>query len=69
MILALDITERVRALEVANQVSDLVDAIKVNYPIVLGCGMENPHTTDERIRLANLEKLAKLAVELAKGNG
>lgn len=37
--------------------------------IVLGCGMENPHTTDERISLANLEKLAKLAVELAKANG
>ncbi|UCE27943.1 MAG: M20/M25/M40 family metallo-hydrolase [Candidatus Coatesbacteria bacterium] len=37
--------------------------------IVLGCGMENPHTTDERISLTSLEKLAKLAVELAKANG
>jgi len=36
--------------------------------IVLGCGMENPHTTDERISLASLEKLAKLAVELAKAD-
>jgi tripeptide aminopeptidase len=34
--------------------------------IVLGCGMENPHTTDERISLADLATLAKLAVELAK---
>jgi tripeptide aminopeptidase len=34
--------------------------------IVLGCGMENPHTTDERIKLTDLEKLAKLTVELAK---
>jgi tripeptide aminopeptidase len=34
--------------------------------IVLGCGMENPHTTDERIKLTDIETLAKLAVELAK---
>ncbi len=40
LILALDVTERARALEVANQVSEHVDAIKVNYPTVLVCGME-----------------------------
>lgn len=33
--------------------------------IVLGCGMENPHTTDERIAVASLEKLAELATALA----
>jgi orotidine-5'-phosphate decarboxylase len=39
LILALDVTEKAKAVEVANQVYDLVDAIKVNYPIVLSCGM------------------------------
>lgn len=38
MILALDLTERESALEVARQVGPLADAIKVNYPIVLCCG-------------------------------
>ncbi|NIT35515.1 MAG: M20/M25/M40 family metallo-hydrolase [candidate division Zixibacteria bacterium] len=33
--------------------------------IVIGCGMENPHTTDERIAAASLEKLAELATALA----
>lgn len=39
MILALDVTERAPALEVAEQVAPVVDAIKVNYPIILGCGI------------------------------
>ncbi|MFX1411748.1 MAG: peptidase M20, partial [Promethearchaeota archaeon] len=33
--------------------------------IVLGCGMEKPHTTDERIAVASLNKLAELATALA----
>ncbi len=33
--------------------------------IVLGCGMEKPHTTEERIAVASLEKLAELATALA----
>lgn len=34
--------------------------------IVLGCGMEKPHTTDERIAVASLHKLAELATALAQ---
>ena len=40
LILALDVTEKKKALAVAKDVSGIVDAVKVNYPIVLGCGME-----------------------------
>ncbi len=40
LILALDLIERNEALEVARAVSEHVDAIKVNYPIVLGCGLD-----------------------------
>ena len=40
LILALDLTEREKALEVARAVAEHVDAIKVNYPIVLGCGID-----------------------------
>lgn len=38
LILALDLTDRARALEVVERVGPLADAIKVNYPIVLCCG-------------------------------
>ena len=34
--------------------------------VVLGCGMEKPHTTDERIAVASLYKLAELATALAQ---
>lgn len=36
--------------------------------IVLGCGMEKPHTTEERIAVASLNKLAELATALAQTN-
>ncbi len=39
LILALDLTDREQAMRVAEQVSGLVDAIKVNYPLALSCGM------------------------------
>lgn len=39
LILALDLTEKKKALAVAKEVSGIVDAVKVNYPLVLGCGM------------------------------
>jgi orotidine-5'-phosphate decarboxylase len=39
LILALDLTEKRKALAVAKQVSGIVDAVKVNYPLVLGCGL------------------------------
>jgi orotidine-5'-phosphate decarboxylase len=49
LILALDETDPERAMWVAEQVKEYVDAIKVNYPLVLSAGMEI------------VEKLSKLA--------
>jgi orotidine-5'-phosphate decarboxylase len=40
LILALDETDRSKAHAVAESVADLVAAIKVNYPIILSCGLE-----------------------------
>jgi orotidine-5'-phosphate decarboxylase len=39
LILALDITDRLRALDIVAKVQKHVDAVKVNYPFALGCGM------------------------------
>ena len=39
LILALDETDKVKALKVVESVSDVVDAVKINYPIVLSCGL------------------------------
>lgn len=40
LILALDVTERNRALDVAEKVYEHVDAVKVGYPLVLKTGIE-----------------------------
>ncbi|NOZ59885.1 MAG: orotidine-5'-phosphate decarboxylase [Euryarchaeota archaeon] len=40
LILALDVTSRNKALEVAERALEHVDALKVGYPLVLSCGME-----------------------------
>jgi len=38
LILALDVVEEKRALKIVGEVKELVDAIKVNWPIILGAG-------------------------------
>jgi len=38
LVLALDVTERSRALEVVRKVAPRLDAVKVGYPTVLACG-------------------------------
>ncbi|MBI5001625.1 MAG: orotidine-5'-phosphate decarboxylase [Euryarchaeota archaeon] len=40
LILALDVTDRGRALNIAKATAGHLDAIKVNYPLALACGME-----------------------------
>jgi orotidine-5'-phosphate decarboxylase len=40
LVLALDVTERSQAIFIAEEVSEFVDAIKVNYPLALSCGMD-----------------------------
>ncbi len=49
LILALDVTEEGRALQIANETRDYVDAVKVGYPLVLARGMKI------------VEKLAKIS--------
>jgi len=38
LILALDLTDGGRAMEVVKQAAENMDAVKVNYPTILGCG-------------------------------
>jgi len=40
MILALDVTDREEALNIAKDVSEFVDAIKIGYPLILSTGLE-----------------------------
>lgn len=39
LIIALDVTDRREALDIAEKLGGAVDAIKVNYPLVLACGL------------------------------
>lgn len=39
LILALDVTDRKEAISIASSLGELVDAIKINYPLVLSCGL------------------------------
>ncbi len=39
LIIALDVTDREEALSIAEKLGGAVDAIKVNYPLVLACGL------------------------------
>ncbi|BAI61565.1 orotidine 5'-phosphate decarboxylase [Methanocella paludicola SANAE] len=39
LIIALDVTDRTEALSIAEKLGGAVDAIKVNYPLVLVCGL------------------------------
>jgi orotidine-5'-phosphate decarboxylase len=43
LILALDVTERSRALEIARSCAPYLDAIKIGYPLVLSCGLSIAH--------------------------
>ncbi len=40
IILALDVTDEASALEITADVADLVDAVKIGYPLVLGTGLQ-----------------------------
>ncbi len=39
LIVALDVTDRAEALRIVEQIGGAVDAVKVNYPLVLACGL------------------------------
>jgi len=75
LILALDETDPERALWVAEQVSEHVDAIKVNYPLVLSAGMEIVERLAELapvicdFKVADIPNTDRLIVEQVRKRG
>lgn len=75
LILALDVTERERALDIGSAVGGIVDAIKVNYPLALGAGMgivsELAGVADVicDFKVADIPNTNRLIVEQAVGQG
>jgi orotidine-5'-phosphate decarboxylase len=75
LILALDVTEEQMALSVAQSVSDVVDAIKIGYPLVLACGMDVVRKISEAahvicdFKVADIPNVNRLIVERAIGYG
>jgi orotidine-5'-phosphate decarboxylase len=47
LILALDVTDRTKAISISKDVTEYVDAIKIGYPLVLGAGIEIINTLSE----------------------
>ncbi len=75
LILALDVTQREQAMTIAEEVADFVDAIKVNYPLALSCGMQ---TVTELagiqsvicdFKVADIPNVDRLIVEQVFGHG
>jgi len=75
LILALDETDPERALWVGEQVSEHVDAIKVNYPLVLSAGMEIVERLAELapvicdFKVADIPNTDRLIVEQVRKRG
>jgi orotidine-5'-phosphate decarboxylase len=75
IILALDITDHSKALKIVEQVSGHVDAVKVNYPFVLGCGMGAVKELASKVdvicdfKVADIPNTNRLIVEQAKKSG
>jgi len=75
LILALDVLEESRAIDIASQVGDLVDAIKVNWPLILGAGPAIITTLAENsdilcdFKIADIPNTNRLIVEEAFRRG
>ncbi|MCD6461954.1 MAG: orotidine-5'-phosphate decarboxylase [Thermoplasmata archaeon] len=75
LILALDETDPSRALEVAREVGDLVDAVKVNYPLVLSAGMGVVDDIGDfadvicDFKVADIPNTSRMIVEEARRHG
>jgi orotidine-5'-phosphate decarboxylase len=75
VILALDVTSRAEAIKVAEAVRDHVDAIKINWPLILGAGPEmitemakqRPVVCD--MKIADIPNTNRLIVEEAMARG
>jgi orotidine-5'-phosphate decarboxylase len=75
VILALDVTDRRKALDIVEAVRDHIDAVKVNYPFALACGMEAVRelagVTDVicDFKVADIPNTNRLIVEEARKSG
>ncbi|MDD4308313.1 MAG: orotidine-5'-phosphate decarboxylase [Thermoplasmata archaeon] len=75
LILALDITDREKAIGIAAKVQNQVDAVKVNYPFVLGCGMGAVKDLAAKVdvicdfKVADIPNTNRLIVEQARKSG
>ncbi|WP_456328655.1 orotidine-5'-phosphate decarboxylase [Archaeoglobus sp.] len=75
IVLALDVLERDKALKVANEVKAYISHIKVNYPIVLSCGVKiigelskiKPVIAD--FKIADIPYTSSLIARIAFENG
>ncbi len=75
LVLALDVMDERRAVKIAEQVSEHVSAIKVNYPLVLSAGIDVIETLSEikpviaDFKVADIPYTSRLIAEIAFGNG
>ncbi len=76
LILALDVTDREKALEIAGQTSNYLEAIKVGYPLVLSSGLEiieelkgYTRTLIADFKVADIPNTSKLICQLARDAG
>ena len=75
LVLALDLKEERKALEVAKRVEKYIEAVKVNYPIVLSCGIKiieklskiKPVIAD--FKIADIPYTSSLIAEIAFESG
>jgi len=75
LVLALDETDPAKALEVARSVSDIVDAIKINWPLVLSAGPEMITKLSDQadvicdFKVADIPNTVRLIVENSVSRG
>ncbi len=75
VILALDVTSRSDAMRVVNAVGDYVDAIKINWPLILAAGPEIIQEMSEvedvicDMKIADIPNTNRLIVEQAMSRG
>jgi orotidine-5'-phosphate decarboxylase len=75
LILALDVMEKENALKISEAVGNVVDAVKIGYPLVLSCGIEIVSKISESahvicdFKVADIPNVNRLIVERAIKNG
>ena len=75
LVLALDVTEKEQAISIAEEVAEFVDAIKVNYPLALSCGMQTVTELAKiqsvicDFKVADIPNVNRLIVEQVFGHG